>query len=74
MGTDLILDVWITDADNQTNKVQLVEKVLCKHEHRKKQLYLRKCLDQRRHFALYVVTADGALRKEARALHKALSH
>ena len=73
-GTDLILDVRITDADNPTNKVQLVEKVLREHERQKKRLYLRKCLDQRRHFAPYVVTADGALGKEARAFHKALSH
>ena len=57
-GTDLILNVWITDADNPTNKVQLVEKVRRKHERRKKHLYLHKCLDQRRHIAPYVVTAD----------------
>ncbi len=73
-GTDPIIDVHITDIHNQTNKVQLVEKVLRKHERRKKQLYLSKCLDQRRHFAPYMVTADGALRKEARAFHKALAH
>ena len=73
-GTDLILDVWVTDADNPTNKVQLVEKVLHEHERRNKQLCLRKCLNQQRHFVLYVVTADGALGKEAWAFHNALSH
>ena len=57
-----------------TNKVKLVEKVLCKHEHRKKQLYLRKCMDQRKHFAPYVVIVDGALGREAQAFHKALSY
>ena len=73
-GIHLILDARITDADNQTNKVQLVDMVLRKHECRTKQLYLRKCLDQQRHFALYIVTADGTLGKEARTFHKALSH
>ena len=72
--TDLILDVRITDADNPTNKVQPVDKVLWEHECKKKNLYLCKCLDQQRHFAPYVVTADGALGKEVRAFHKALSH
>ena len=48
--------------------------MLREHERRKKQLYLRKCLDQRRHFNPYVVTADGALRKEVSAFYKALAH
>ena len=39
-GTDLILDVCITDADNLTNKVQPVENALWEHERRKKNLYL----------------------------------
>ena len=73
-GTDLILDVRIMDVDNPNNKLQLVEKVLRKHERRKKQLYLHKCLDQERYFSLYVVIADRALGKEAKTFHKALSH
>ena len=62
------------DADNLTNKVKPVEKVLMEHDHSKENLYLHKCLGQRRHFAPCVVTSDGSLGKEARAFHKALSH
>ena len=73
-GTDLILDVCITDADNPTNKVQPVEKVLQEHDHKKKKLYLRKCLDQRGQFAPYKMTADRDLGKGAYAFHKTLSY
>ena len=60
-GTDFILDIYIMDADNPANKVQPVEQIIRGHEHRKKNLYLHKYLDQRRHFTPYVVVSDGSL-------------
>ena len=60
-GTDFILDIYITDVYNPANKVQPVEQIIRGHEHRKKNLYLHKYLDQRRHFTPYVVVSDGSL-------------
>ena len=73
-GTDLIIDVRVVDTDSRSYRTQDVHKVLKEQERRKRNLYLRKCLDQRRHFAPYVVSCDGILAKEARSLHKALAH
>ena len=73
-GTDLIIDVRVVDADSRSYRTQAVIKILKEQERRKRNLYLRKCLDQRRHFAPYVVSCDGILAKEARSLHKALDH
>ena len=42
-------------------------------EEEKKRKYLQACLEQRRHFAPFVVSADGMLGREAEALLKRLS-
>lgn len=57
-GTDLIIDVRVVDTDYRSYRTQDVHKVLKEKEHRKRNLYLPKCLDQRRHFAPYVVSCD----------------
>jgi hypothetical protein len=48
-------------------------KVLANHEKEKKKKYLQPCLDQRRHFTPFVVSADGLIGKEAKTLLKRLS-
>ena len=73
-GTDLILDIRVVDTDAPSYRTQEVGKILREQECRKRNIYLCKCLDQRRHFAPYVVSCDGLLAKEARSFHKALAH
>jgi hypothetical protein len=41
---------------------------LIAHEKEKKKKYLEACLEQRRHFTPFVVSANGLLRKEAKTL------
>ena len=66
-GTDCILDVCVTDVDAASYQTQRPDKVLAKHEKRKKAKYLQACLDNRRHFTPFIVSTDGLLGAEAKA-------
>jgi hypothetical protein len=72
-GTDLIIDVPITDVDSKTQRSKDPHKVLEAHEREKKKKYLEACLEQRRHFSPSVASTDGLLGMESRTLLKKLS-
>ena len=71
--TDLIVDIRVTDLDAASHQLKSPEKVLAQQEREKKKKYLKACLEQRRHFAPFVVSADGMKGKEAKALLQTLS-
>jgi hypothetical protein len=48
-------------------------KVLAQHEREKMKKYLEACLERRRHFTPFVVSADGMIGKEAKVMMKRLS-
>ena len=72
-ATDLIVDVRITDTDAKSYKSRDPAKVLASQEREKKKKYLEPCLQRRRHFTPFVVSADGLKGKEAKAFLKRLS-
>ena len=63
----------LTDVDAKSNRSKDPHKVLAGHEREKKKKYLGACLEQRLHFSLLVVSADGLLGKEAKMMLKKLS-
>jgi hypothetical protein len=67
---DAIIDVRVTDVDVKSNRSKDPHKVLAAHEREKKKKHLGACLEQRRHFSPFVVSADGLLGKEAKMLLK----
>ena len=72
-ATDLIVDVRITDTDAKSYKSRSPAKILESQEREKKKKYLEPCLERRRHFTPFVVSADGLKGKEATAFLKRLS-
>jgi hypothetical protein len=72
-ATDLIIDVRVTDTDAKSYKSRTPAKVLESQEREKKKKYLEPCLQRRRHFTPFVVSADGLKGKEATAFLKRLS-
>jgi hypothetical protein len=70
---DCIIDVRITDVDAKSNRSKDSDKVLSAHKREKKKKCLGACLEQRRHFSHFVVSADGLLGKEAKILLRKLS-
>ncbi len=72
-GTDCIIDVRITDTDAASNRSKDPLKVLANHEREKKRKYLQPCLHQRRHFTPFVVSTDGLIGSEGKALLQKLS-
>jgi hypothetical protein len=72
-GTDAIIDVCITDLDAKSNISRAPMKVLAVHEREKKRKDLEPCLEQFRHFSLFVVSTDGLIGKEAETMLKKLS-
>jgi hypothetical protein len=72
-GTDCTIDVRITDVDAKSNQSKDPDKVLLAHEREKKKKCLGACLEQRRHFSPFVVSADGLLGKEAKIPLRKLS-
>ena len=67
-ATDLIVDVRITDLDCKSYRKTSPEKAIARQEKEKKDKYLSACLDRRKHFTPFVVSADGLKGKEAHAL------
>jgi hypothetical protein len=65
--------VRITDTDAKTYRSKDPAKVLAQHEREKKKKYLEACLERRRHFTPFVVSADGMIGKEAKVMMKRLS-
>jgi hypothetical protein len=57
----------------KSNRSKDSDKVLSAHEREKKKKYLGACLEQRRHFSPFVVSADGLLGEEAKILLRKLS-
>ena len=72
-ATDLIVDVRITDLDSKSYRKTSPEKALAKQEKEKKDKYLSACLERRKHFTPFVVSADGLKGKEALALLRRLA-
>jgi hypothetical protein len=69
-GTDLIVDVRVTDTDAKSYRSRDPHKVLATQEREKKKKYLQSCLEQRKHFTPFVVSTDGFIRREAGELIK----
>ena len=67
-STDCIVDVRVTDTDAKSYRNKTPAKVLAMQEEEKKRKYSQACREQRRHFVPFVVSADGLLGKEAKAL------
>ena len=72
-GMDCIIDIHITNTDATSNCSKDPLKVLAAHEHEKKRKYLQPCLLQRRHFTPFVVSTDGLIGSEGKALLQKLS-
>jgi hypothetical protein len=51
-GTDVIVDVQVTDTDAKAYRSQGPHKVLATQEREIKKKYLQSCLEQRKHFTL----------------------
>ena len=68
--TSCIIDVRVTDTDQPSYLTSTPAKAIAKQEKAKKQQYLENCLEQRRHFAPYVVDTYGLLGEEAKAFNK----
>jgi hypothetical protein len=72
-GTDVIVDVRVTDTDVATYRSLPPAKVLEKQEREKKKKYLEPCLQARRHFTPFVVSADGLKGREATVFLKRIA-
>ena len=72
-GSDCIIDVRVTDLDAPSYASRDPAKVLASHEQQKKKKYLEDCLQQRRSFSPFVISADGLLGFEAKNILKQLS-
>ena len=72
-GSDCIIDVRVTDLDAPSYASRDPAKVLASHEQQKKKKYLEECLQQRRSFTPFVISADGLLGTEAKNVLKQLS-
>ena len=72
-GTDTIIDVRVTNLDANTYRNKAPMKALAEQEKQKKKKYLEACLEQRRHFTPFVVSTDGMIGKEGKALLKNLA-
>ena len=72
-STDCVIDVRVTDSDAPAKVKIDPMQVLRTQEKEKKKKYLDRCIEQRRHFAPYVVDCYGLLGKEARAVNKKLA-
>jgi hypothetical protein len=72
-GTDCIIDVRVTDINAKSQRHFPPDKVLLKHERKRKSKHLNACLDQRQHSTPFVLSTDGQLGIEAKVLLKRLS-
>lgn len=70
-GTECIFDVRVTDPSNKSYRKKDPRKVLATQEKEKKDKYLRKCLERRKHFVPLVFSVDGMAGREAK---KAMKH
>eukprot|EP00957_Ditylum_brightwellii_P206843 15350224-Ditylum_brightwellii.AAC.1 len=70
---DTVIDVRITDTDAKYHISRPLETLLAAQEKGKKGKYLNACLEQNRHFSLFVVSVDGMLGKEAVMVLRQLS-
>jgi hypothetical protein len=71
-GTDCIIDVRVTNTDATYYALKPSDNVLEAAEKLKEKKYLQACLEQRRHFTPFVVSANGLLVKEAKTVLKVL--
>ena len=69
-GKYCVIDVRITDINNKTQRNTKPESVLKKHENEKKNKYLKACTEYRRDFTPFVLSTEGLLGREAKALLK----
>ena len=72
-STSCIIDVRVTDTDQPSYLSSTPAKIILKQEREKKKRYLESCLEQRRHFAPYVVDTYGLLGEEAKAFNKRIA-
>jgi hypothetical protein len=71
-GTDVIIDVPVTDTDAKSYLSWDPHKVLASQEREKNKKHLQSCLEQRKHFTPFVVSTDGLIGREAGELLKRL--
>merc|ERR1711954_276469 len=69
-GKYCVIDVRITDINNKTQRNTRPESVLKKHENEKKNKYLKACTEYCRDFTPFVLSTEGLLGREAKALLK----
>jgi hypothetical protein len=72
-GTDVIVDVCVTDTDAKPYRSRDPHKVLATQEREKKKKYLQSCLEQRKHFTPFALSTEGLIGREAGELLKRLS-
>ena len=70
-GTECVIDVRVTDTSAKSYRKKDPRKVLAAQEKEKKDKYLRKCLERRKHFTPLVFSVDGMAGREAK---KAMKH
>ena len=70
-GTECVFDVRVTDPSAKSYRKKDPRKVLETQEKEKKDKYLRKCLERRKHFTPLVFSVDGMAGREAK---KAMKH
>ena len=73
-GTDCIIDVSIVDLNAPSYRDRNPQTVLRAAEQKKKRHYLKPCLDQRKHFAPFIVSTDGLIAPEARIVLVRIAH
>ena len=72
-GTDSVHDMRVVNTDAKSYWGRTPEKCMEEAEKGKKKMYLEACLQQRRHFSLFVASVDGLLGVEATATLKRIA-
>ena len=60
-GIDSVYDMHVLNTEAKSHSAKTPEKCLQEAERAKKKMYLEACLQQRRHFSLFVASVDGLL-------------
>lgn len=72
-GKHCVIDVRVTDLNSKTHLPLEPSKCLHNQERDKKRRYLKACHAQRRDFSPFVISTEGLLGKEARAILKRIA-
>ena len=72
-GTDSVHDMRVVNSDAKSYWEKSPKKCLEDAEKSKKKMYLKRCLQQRRHFSPFVASVDGLLGVEEMATLKRIA-